>query len=64
MQEKNIALREILSQLEIEKKKIEDNVITGIDNLVLPLLRKISKKKDKVNEKYLNILKNDLININ
>lgn len=41
LERKNIALREILDQIEIEKKEIKDDVIVSIDNILMPILKKL-----------------------
>ena len=61
MQNKNIALHEILSQVEIEKQKIKDDVISNVDTFLLPLLKKI--KITDENSNYLEIIQNSLNNL-
>ncbi|MDP6923645.1 MAG: PAS domain-containing protein [Candidatus Scalindua sp.] len=41
LEQKNIALNEILGQIEIEKKQIKDNVISNVENLLLPIIQKL-----------------------
>ncbi len=41
LEKKNIALGEILGQLEIEKKQIKDNVVANAENLLLPIIQKL-----------------------
>lgn len=41
LKQKNAALKEILVQIEIEKKIIRDNVIANVDVLLLPTLKKM-----------------------
>ncbi len=41
LKQKNVALKEILAQIEIEKKTIQDNVIANVDVLLLPTLKKM-----------------------
>ncbi len=62
---KNIALMEILSQVETEKKKIKEDVITNVDKLLLPILKKIrigggACKYGGDSCKYLDLLEHDL----
>lgn len=47
LERKNIALREILDQIEIEKKEIKDDVIASIDNILLPILKKLKSEGPK-----------------
>jgi PAS domain S-box-containing protein len=41
LEQKNIALSEILRQIEVEKQQIEDNVIANAENLLLPTIQKL-----------------------
>ncbi|MDY7029940.1 MAG: PAS domain S-box protein, partial [Spirochaetota bacterium] len=60
LEEKNIALREILEQLGVEKKKFKDDVVKNIENLVLPVLRKLETEEGQYKRDYLKILKRNL----
>ena len=54
LEQKNIALREILEQIELEKKQIKDNVISNAENLILPTIQKL--KLTGVSRKYIKLL--------
>jgi len=41
LEQKNIALREVLGQVEIEKQRIIDNVIANAENLLLPTILRL-----------------------
>ena len=56
LERKNIALREILDQIEIEKKEIKDDVIASIDNLLFPILKKIKSEGPKNHSKHIALL--------
>lgn len=58
LEEKNIALKEILAQLELEKKAIKDMVAENIDKLIFPVLKKIKNKSSEPEriEKYVDLL--------
>ena len=58
LEQKNIALKEILAQIEIEKKGIKDNVADNVEKLLLPILRKLRLKGESV--KYIDLLKKNL----
>lgn len=47
IEEKNIALQEILKQREIEKKQIEANVITNIEELIIPIVQKLKQQEKR-----------------
>lgn len=43
LEEKNLALKEILGQIEAEKRQIKNQVAANVDRLILPLLQKCRK---------------------
>ena len=55
LEQKNIALGEIIAQIEVEKRKIKEDIETNIDIVVSPILEKL--KIEKASAKYVNILK-------
>ncbi|MFC2140302.1 LuxR C-terminal-related transcriptional regulator [Candidatus Auribacterota bacterium] len=61
LEEKNIALKEILEQIEMEKIKIKNDVISNIERLILPMLEKI--KSEGISSKYLDIIGTNLNDI-
>jgi len=58
LEQKNIALSEILGQIEIEKKQIKDNVVTNAENLLLPIIQKL--KLTGESRKYVQLLQKNL----
>ena len=58
LEQKNIALREILGQIEIEKKQMEDWIAANIDNLLLPILKRISLTG--TSSKYIKLIQRNL----
>ena len=60
LEEKNVALREILEQLGVEKKKFKDDVVTNIENLVLPILHKLENEEGRFKREYLDLIKRNL----
>ncbi|MGR3176106.1 MAG: PAS domain-containing protein [Candidatus Scalindua sp.] len=58
LEQKNIALNEILGQLAIEKKQIKDNVIANAENLLLPIIEKIGLKGES--GKYAQLLRENV----
>jgi len=57
LNEKNIALKEIMFQIENEKQLIREQINTNIENAILPTLRRIANKTEKEN------LQNDIMNL-
>lgn len=58
---KNAALREVLEQLEIEKNKIQKNILSNIDELILPALNKF--KSYRVSASQIKMLRNNFENL-
>ena len=58
LEKKNIALNEILGQIEIEKKQIKDNVVTNAENLLLPIIQKLRLTGES--SKYVQLLQKNL----
>lgn len=61
LEQKNVAFRELIEQIEIEKKLIKDQVSANVENLLLPLLKKI--KMQSKNNKHIELLENNLKNM-
>lgn len=57
---KNAALREILEQIEIEKKKIKDDVIRNVEEILMPAFKKLRRKASAFDKKYLDVLETNL----
>jgi len=60
LERKNIALREVLDQIEIEKKEIKNDLIASIDNLITPIFQKLKLEGPKAHSKYINLLERSL----
>lgn len=58
--EKNTALREVISQLQQEKARIEERVLINVERLLLPALENMQKKGTRFELEYLNMLKRGL----
>jgi PAS domain S-box-containing protein len=59
LEQKNAALKELLEHIEVEKKIMKDKIHANVENLLLPLLKKISLQKG-MNNKYLDLLEHNL----
>ncbi len=58
LKQKNIALNEILGQIEIEKRQIKENVIANAENLLLPIIQRL--KLEGISRKYVQLLEKNL----
>ena len=63
LERKNVALHEILEQIEVDKKQIKDDVVHNVETLLLPTLRKIRNQLPWVELKYFTLLEKNLINM-
>jgi len=63
LQEKNIALKELISQIQQEKQKLTDQVIENVDNLVLPMLKKLKARSDQKEKTYIDLIEKNLLEI-
>lgn len=60
LQEKNIALREVMEQVMTEKKNLEERVLANVDRLILPLLNKLKNKDTRIEKQYIHLLEENL----
>ncbi len=51
---KNIALQEIISQIEIDKKRMKEDIKANMERIIFPILEKM--KKEKESKKYADLL--------
>lgn len=58
--EKNLALKEILAQIEIEKNELIKTVSANVNKLLIPSLQKLARKATRVEQKYIDLLKRNL----
>jgi PAS domain S-box-containing protein len=63
LEEKNLALREILSQIEIEKKGIRDQVVRNVETVVIPLLEKLKARMDPAEHRYAELIRKKLVEL-
>ncbi len=61
LEQKNVALREVLLQIELEKKNIQDNIMANVETLLLPVLEKL--KLQGVPAQYADLLEQNLKDI-
>jgi len=63
LEQKNLALKEILAQIEIEKKQIGDSIIVNSEKLLLPLIKKLRKKEVGKQDKIICLLEENIKNL-
>ena len=60
LEQKNVALQEVLAQIEIEKKHIKDDVILNIDRLLMPVLKRLKRKGTRLDRTHIGLLEENL----
>ena len=55
LERKNIALREVIGQIEFEKNKIKGNILSNVDELIMPLLNEY-KAKGSSDDKFIDVI--------
>ncbi len=60
LQQKNIALREILSQIEGEKENVKKAILDNIESNILPIVQRLRLSSNKAQEPLIEALENDL----
>jgi PAS domain S-box-containing protein len=63
LEEKNIALREVLTHIEEEKMEIKQRITESIDDTLLPILDKLAVESQITNSTYVDLLKSGLIDL-
>ncbi len=58
LEQKNIALREIIEQIEIEKTKLKENIALNVNNTLMPILSRMNLSEDA--RRYGELLKHHL----
>jgi len=58
LEQKNIALREIVAQIEIEKRKVNEDVASNIDTVLTPIIEEL--KREEISLKYVQLLEHHL----
>jgi len=58
LEKKNIALNEVIGQVEIEKQNIRENVTENVDKVLLPILKRLKLKGES--KKYVRLLESHL----
>jgi len=63
LERKNVILREMLGQLEVEKQQLQEDVLANVNELVFPSISRLKRKGSKIDNKYIDILEKNLENI-
>jgi len=60
LKEKNIALREVMNQIIAEKESLETKVMANVENLLLPLIKKMDNRGSEIEREYLGLLEENI----
>jgi PAS domain S-box-containing protein len=63
LKDKNVALRELLSQIEQGKDEIKQRILTNFEESALPLLRRIQESSEGYVGRSLKLLEAELVNV-
>ncbi|RJP59284.1 MAG: hypothetical protein C4541_06340 [Candidatus Auribacter fodinae] len=63
LEQKNSALKEILEQIETEKNSVKDEIVSNIENFIMPSLEKLALNVSPREKSQLDIVKNNLNDI-
>lgn len=63
LQEKNVALKEVLAHIEEEKMEIKHQIAKSIDRTLLPIMNRIVDERGAVNLTYFDMLKSSLTDL-
>lgn len=64
LEAKNIALSELLQQMEREKQKVKDDVAANIEEVLLPSIHQLKRQGSQIDNQQLTILENNLRGLN
>lgn len=60
LEQKNVALREILIQIELEKQQVKDDVIANVEDVLLPVLEKLRMSSLNNDAKFIDLIERGL----
>lgn len=63
IEQKNAALREILEQIQIEKKNIKEDVLLNVEEVLIPALKKLRRKGSSLDQKHIDVLEKSLTHL-
>lgn len=60
LEDKNIALQEVLSQIEQEKNRFKAEITANIEELAVPIIQQLKRKSGSIDRKHLAVLEKNL----
>lgn len=63
LHQKNIALKEVLEQIEAGKEQLASQIKSNVDRIIMPIINGLAEKQNGDTEGYINLLKSSLTDI-
>ena len=60
LERKNIALKEVLGRIELEKKEVQDNVMLNVENVLLPILNDLASASSGREKNNIELIKKNI----
>ncbi len=60
IEDKNIALQEMVSQIEFQKKQMQEDILSNVEGVILPSLEKLKSKSSRLEIKHIDAIKKSL----
>jgi len=60
LERKNIALKEVLGRIELEKKEVQDNVMLNVENVLLPILNDLASASNGREKNNIELIKKNI----
>ncbi len=60
LEQKNIAIREIMEQIGAEKFRIREDILSNVDKVLLPTLRKLRAKASRIERRHISVLESSI----
>lgn len=60
LERKNIALKEVLGRIELEKKEVQDNVMLNVENVLLPILNELASASSGREKNNIELIKKNI----
>ena len=60
LETKNMALKEVLDQIKKEKERVENKILTNVDQLIVPVILRLRQSSVGIERKLLDLLEDNL----
>ncbi|MBI5024699.1 MAG: PAS domain S-box protein [Candidatus Omnitrophica bacterium] len=63
LEQHNQALSVLLANIEVEKETLKKNIMTNLEQLILPVLRKLKRRGSQLDQRYLELLERNFLGL-